>query len=56
VATVASATPLGTADRAWLVRASIPGRTTVRIIAVPRTAAKGRAVEKWTVTAAEIET
>ena len=55
-ATVASAAPLGTADRAWLVRATIAGRETVRIIAVPRTAGKGRVVETWTVTAAELET
>lgn len=55
-ATITSAAPLGTADRAWQVRATITGRETVRIIAVPRTAAKGRAVEKWIVTAAEIET
>lgn len=55
-ATIASAAPLGTADRAWVVRATIAGRETVRIIAVPRSAAKGRAVEKWTVTAAELET
>ncbi len=54
-AVIASAMPLGTADRAWLVRATIAGRETLRIIAVPRSAAKGRAVEKWTVTAAEVE-
>ncbi|MFM7245410.1 MAG: hypothetical protein ACKO40_14730 [Planctomycetaceae bacterium] len=55
-ARIASAAPLGTADRAWVVRATIAGRETVRIIAVPRSAAKGRTVEKWTVTAAELET
>jgi hypothetical protein len=54
--TLASAAPLGTSDRAWLVRATIADGAVVRIIAAPRTAAKGRAaVERWTVTAVEIE-
>lgn len=54
-AAITSAAPLGTDDRAWLVRARIADHATVRIIAVPRTATKGRAVEKWTVTVAELE-
>jgi hypothetical protein len=54
--TITSAAPLGTDDRAWLVRATVDDRTVVRIIAVPRTAAKTRgAVERWTVTAIETE-
>jgi len=54
-AVIASATPLGTADRAWLVRARVNDRAIVRLIAVPRAAAKGRGIERWTVTAAEVE-
>lgn len=55
-AAIASAAPLGMGDRAWLVRATIDGRTAIRIIAMPRAMAKNRgAVERWTVTAVEIE-
>jgi len=54
--TITSATPLGTDDRAWLVRATIDEGRVVRIIAVPRTAAKRRGgIERWTVTAVEVE-
>lgn len=54
--TIASAAPAGTGDRAWLVRATVGDRKVVRILAVPRTAAKGgAAVERWTVAAVEIE-